>query len=93
MLIFFPLCHSFYEASVVVYIREMQRWLTEKVHMWFSVIAPRSNNKRSLTVALPPCFAKELEWGNWLGSGLFENMQAVARRSMKLSFPKLYLRN
>lgn len=39
----------------------------------------RYNNMLSI-VAFPPYFAKELSRGNQFGSGLFENIQSVARK-------------
>lgn len=46
-------------------VREMERWLTTKGQMWFSIIAPWSNNMLS-NVAFPLCFAEELSGGNQL---------------------------
>ena len=44
-------------------------------------------------ISFPTMLCRRAEWGNWLGSGLFQNILAVARKRGKLSFTKLYLWN
>ena len=43
--------------------------------------------------SFPTMLCRRAEWGNWLGSGLFQNILAVARKRGKLSFTKLCLWN
>lgn len=61
--------------------------MTKKVQMLFAVFAPGASNMLPI-VAFPQCFAEELSGGNWFGSGLFENIQAAARKKSKAKFHK-----